>query len=91
LYCSESSNEGKFDSPFTLVGCSFSLAKNQFTDNIAFKKGGAIYYNSKRPIEVEPSTFDNNLAPYGSNYGSFPFMLKVINEDISWLQYQGSG
>eukprot|EP00347_Sterkiella_histriomuscorum_P005203 403357498 len=54
-------------------------------------KGGAIYYDLYRPLDFNSNYFNENLASYGKNIGSFPFKLKLLNEKQEFLQNLSSG
>ena len=53
--------------------CNVSLSGyNEFYNNSAEDEGGAIMFTHYPIVELDPATFINNSAPYGSNYGSYP-------------------
>eukprot|EP00347_Sterkiella_histriomuscorum_P016197 403354113 len=72
-------------------GCSYDIQDNEFKRNQADTSGGAIFYDLYSPLNIDNNEFDDNLSPYGPNVASYPYKLKVINEDISWSQQMVSG
>ena len=56
--------------------CDFQLTNSSFTNNVAGKRGGAIYYSSYPPI-LTNVTFSNNSAPYGQNLASYAKTLRL--------------
>jgi predicted outer membrane repeat protein len=56
------------------------LGTTKFESNSATIKGGAIYYDYKRPV-FENVTYVNNLADYGPNIASYP--VKILLNDSS--------
>jgi predicted outer membrane repeat protein len=59
------------------------VSNNTFSNNTAGMKGGAIFYDQKRPY-LSSNNFTNNNAIYGPDYASYPWKLKV-QSDISWI------
>ena len=56
--------------------CQNQIQNSTFSDNTAIVKGGAIYYNFRRP-KLLNATFRNNDAIYGSDIGSYP--VRIVN------------
>jgi len=63
------------------LACDIELSNNEFINNTASGKGGAVYFNMKPPLRSSPSLFLNNKAPYGNNIASYPFDIIVERED----------
>ena len=57
--------------------CDNKIAGSSFESNAAEVKGGAIYYNFRRP-QITDIKFTNNSAPYGSNIASYS--VKIIEQ-----------
>eukprot|EP00347_Sterkiella_histriomuscorum_P003887 403362564 len=60
--------------------CDFSVFQNNFTNNQALSKGGAIYYDLYSPAGLMNNFFKDNQAQYGQNYASYPYKLKLIKD-----------
>lgn len=58
--------------------CENSILNSTFSNNIAIKEGGAIYYNFKRPF-IENIMFANNSALYGPNIANYA--VRIIFKD----------
>jgi hypothetical protein len=67
------------------------VTDNTFKSNSAKISGGAIFYDLYEPKGLMNNTFGYNMANYGPNYGSYPKMLKIINNDTNWTQAFVSG
>eukprot|EP00347_Sterkiella_histriomuscorum_P000895 403374110 len=65
-----------------LLKCEFLVNLNDFSNNQALIKGGAIQYDLYSPSGLLNNNFLNNQAQYGQNYASYPFKLKLLNKDI---------
>ena len=50
------------------------VSNSTFINNTAIVKGGVIYYNYLRPV-LSDILFENNTAPYGNNYASYPVRI----------------
>ncbi len=59
--------------------CSFYVESNTFEDNFALISGGALFFNLYAPLGE--NTFTNNIAEYGRDLASYPFKLRLINND----------
>ena len=42
------------------------------------KEGGAIFYNFQPPT-TDKVIFNNNSAPYGNNFGSYPYRIGLVD------------
>lgn len=71
--------------------CQYKIKNNIFENNTAMISGGAIFYDLFTPTDIETNTFTTNDAPYGTSIASYPFKLKVINEDLTWTNLLVSG
>lgn len=60
------------------MSCVNTFTNVVFEDNRATREGGAIYYDSFRPIMTN-LTFINNTAPYGNNIASYPVKAILSN------------
>lgn len=49
------------------------------------QSGGAIYYDLFEPLGLESNIYEDNVAEYGQNYASYPFKLKILNDDLSFF------
>jgi len=58
--------------------CAYSISDSVFVNNSASLKGGAIFYDSFRPV-IANSTFINNSAAYGPNIASYPVRVAHLN------------
>ena len=67
-------NDKNYNGEIILRNCSFE-------NNLAFLEGAALKYNDKPP-KIENSSFRNNNAPYGNDFGSYPVRIKfqIINQ-----------
>ncbi len=54
-----------------------TLENNYFINNTAESSGGAIAWMMKRFIDVGGNIFQNNTAPYGPNFSSYPGSIKI--------------
>jgi predicted outer membrane repeat protein len=70
------------------------ISNATFASNTASSKGGAIYYNFKRPQLIDVIN-QNNIAPYGPDLASYPVKIKfadrndmVINDIGSNIKYE---
>ncbi|CAI2387268.1 unnamed protein product [Moneuplotes crassus] len=57
--------------------CAVILQNSTFSHNVAFSKGGAIYYNWNRPA-MKGLKFQNNSALYGQDIASYP--VKIVSK-----------
>lgn len=62
----------------TATYCVNNLTNVHFLNNQARTEGGAIYYDSFRPI-MNNVTFTNNRAPYGPNIASYPVRTILVD------------
>jgi hypothetical protein len=67
------------------------IERNKFVNNSASVKGGAIYYDLYSPKGLLNNFFSGNNASYGSNYGSYPFKLRLVNDSTITLSNLVSG
>jgi len=51
--------------------CETVMEHNSFTNNSAFKDGGAIKWKAKRPQLID-NFFENNSAQYGADFAAYP-------------------
>ena len=58
--------------------CANTIVNSSFINNQANEKGGAIYYDFRRP-QIINTYFDNNTATYGPDIGSYA--VRVAQED----------
>ena len=56
--------------------CEGDFNMNNFNMNEATKSGGAVYYDSYRPENIESNTYSSNTAAYGPEMASFPYRIK---------------
>ncbi|TNV74882.1 hypothetical protein FGO68_gene8180 [Halteria grandinella] len=63
--------------------CTLEIEGNNFVNNSAAIKGGAIYYDLYSPLGLKNNSYRSNKAKYGPNYASFPFKLNVIENSSS--------
>ncbi|CAG9324277.1 unnamed protein product [Blepharisma stoltei] len=72
------------------IPCYFDISSNNFSNNWAAYKGGAINWDDSRP-KLENNNFWNNSALYGNDIASFPAMMVLLNDtNQRALQYQGN-
>jgi hypothetical protein len=63
-------------SNFNVEQCNFNISDSSFYNNSAEIKGGAIHYNSIKPlIEYESVLFIDNYGFYGSDVSSYSYSL----------------
>ncbi len=69
------------------------MENNTFQGNIAFIKGGGLYYDQQRPIGLHnvSNKFFGNQAPYGSDFASYPTKMMLTNINGNQLQRFVSG
>ncbi|CAG9324295.1 unnamed protein product [Blepharisma stoltei] len=60
------------------IPCYFDISWNNFSNNLAVYKGGAISWDNSKPI-LENNNFWNNSALYGNDIASFPAMMVFLN------------
>jgi len=55
--------------------------------------GGGIYYDYNRPIGLKTggNIFEGNTAFYGSDFGSFPTQLQIVDNETDWTKGIASG
>lgn len=58
----------------------YKIKESKFTSLKAAEMGGAIFYDAKRPV-IENSIFTNNSAPIGSDIGSYPSEISLMDSD----------
>eukprot|EP00347_Sterkiella_histriomuscorum_P017723 403348241 len=71
--------------------CDTKLAGNTFIKSKSSISGGGIYYELKEPLNFMIQNYQQNEAPYGKDYASYPTKLKLINEDSYFLRSLVSG
>lgn len=57
--------------------CSTNILNSTFMENTAGLKGGALQYNNLNFTSVNQTTFRDNFAPSGKNFGSYPGKIIV--------------
>ena len=59
---------------FTVSTCSYEFDNSTFQHNQAATEGGAVFYQSYKPL-MSDLTFTDNSAPYGSDLASYPVQI----------------
>ncbi|CDW78425.1 UNKNOWN [Stylonychia lemnae] len=67
-------------------GCDYVIQNNSFINNSAKFKGGAILYDLNRPFDLKENLYYNNSAKYGQNIASYPYQIKILNQDLDFLK-----
>ncbi|CAI2378198.1 unnamed protein product [Moneuplotes crassus] len=62
--------------------CNLNIPDSKFESNNATRKGGAIYYNYKRPTLGQSIEYSSNSAQYGQNIASYAVKI-IFNETSS--------
>ncbi|CAI2370626.1 unnamed protein product [Moneuplotes crassus] len=73
--------------------CKLDISGSNFSNNIGYEEGGAIYYNYQPPT-MHQTIFSNNSASYGPNLASYPYRIGLKGSttlDPILLQDIGSG
>jgi len=60
------------------VSCTYELKNSVLKNNKALVNGGAIYYTFYQPSE-DNVTYENNVAEFGNNVGSYPVYLQWVD------------
>ena len=79
---SELSGGGVYMSCSTVDFCSFRLSRLTFHNNKAEVSGGALAWNSVKPVLANITTF-SNAATYGPDFASFPIKLSLLASNSS--------
>jgi predicted outer membrane repeat protein len=58
--------------------CAYTITDCSFINNTATFSGGAIRFNAYRPA-ITNALYEDNIAPYGSNIGSYAVKIKLVN------------
>jgi predicted outer membrane repeat protein len=69
--------------------CKLEISGTTFKLNEAKSKGGAIYYEYRRPT-LTNNTFENNSAAYGPDLASYPVKIQMLDHSESVISNVGS-